>query len=164
MLLLATEALLEKALEGEGSRDSRVEEYIEVRYADLWRPVIALFEQRRALKAIREAGQHSVSETQIFRTVEDQRRVIVEARRATLSSRRRSRSRNVPSVEIRDRFAESGSTPQPLDQGNETQSTTTARSKRVTSSNGEVRHEQSNALTFAAFVKKADSTRRLRTN
>jgi hypothetical protein len=66
-------------------------------------------EQRRALKAIREAGQHSVSEAQIFRTVEDQRRVIVKARRATLSARCRARSRNVPSVEILDRWAQSGS-------------------------------------------------------
>ncbi len=94
-------------------------EYIEVRYADLRRPAIALYEQRRALKAIREAGQNSVSEAQIFRTVEDQRRVIVKAKRTTLSARRRARSRNVPSVEILDRLAQSGSAPQPLDHRNE---------------------------------------------
>jgi putative transposase len=94
-------------------------EYMEVRYADLRRPAIALFEQRRALKAIREAGQHSVSEAQIFRTVEDQRRVIVKARRATLSSRRRARSRNVPSMEILDRLAQSESAAHTPDQENE---------------------------------------------
>jgi putative transposase len=98
---------------------SGAQDYLEVRYADLRRPAIALFEQRMALKSIREKGQHNVSEAQIVRTIEDQRRVIVKAKRATLSARRRARSRNLPSVEILDRLAESESGTQTPDQEKE---------------------------------------------
>lgn len=62
-------------------------EYIEVRYADLRRPPISLFEHRRALKTIRSEGQCSISESQIFRTVEEQRRLIASAAHQTLARR-----------------------------------------------------------------------------
>ncbi|MEM5312311.1 Mu transposase C-terminal domain-containing protein [Paraburkholderia sp. JHI869] len=73
-------------------------DYIEVRYADLRRPSISLFEHRRALKAIRAEGQSSISESQIFRTVEEQRRLIANAARET-KGRRRTWPRSIPTIE-----------------------------------------------------------------
>jgi putative transposase len=84
-----------------GTRD-----YLEVRYADMRRPAISLFEQRTALKAIRSAGQHTISETLIFRTVEEQRRVIANARRTTARARRRSRKKYVPVEEVLERVVQ----------------------------------------------------------
>lgn len=77
--------------------------YLEVRYADMRRPAISLFEQRTALKAIRSEGQRTISEALIFRTVEEQRRVIANARRATARARRRSRKKYVPLDEVLER-------------------------------------------------------------
>ncbi|WP_233860256.1 Mu transposase C-terminal domain-containing protein [Paraburkholderia sp. HD33-4] len=73
-------------------------DYMEVRYADLRRPSISLFEHRSALKAIRAEGQRSISESQIFRTVEEQRRLIANAARET-KGRRRIRPRRIPTIE-----------------------------------------------------------------
>ncbi|MEX3817672.1 Mu transposase C-terminal domain-containing protein [Paraburkholderia sp. BR14263] len=73
-------------------------EYFEVRYADLRRPSISLFEQRTALKSIRVQGQRSISESMIFRAVEDQRRVIADATRGT-RAHRRPRPRRLPAIE-----------------------------------------------------------------
>jgi putative transposase len=73
-------------------------DYFEVRYADLRHPSISLFEQRTALKTIRSQGRRSISETVIFRTVEEQRRLIADATRAT-RSRRRPRQRSLPTIE-----------------------------------------------------------------
>jgi putative transposase len=73
--------------------------------SSLRRPTISLFEQRTALRAIRSEGQRTASEAQIFRRVEEQRRVIVKAKRTTVRARRRSRSRNLPSVEVLDQMA-----------------------------------------------------------
>jgi putative transposase len=84
-----------------GTRD-----YLEVRYADMRRPAISLFEQRTALKAIRSGGQHTISETLIFRTVEEQRRVIANARRTTARARRRSRKKYVPVEEVLERVVQ----------------------------------------------------------
>ncbi|MFM0116853.1 Mu transposase C-terminal domain-containing protein [Paraburkholderia nemoris] len=79
-------------------------DYLEVRYADLRRPAISLSEHRAALQAIRSEGQHTVSEALIFRTIEDQRRVISKARQTTARARRRSRKKNVPLEELLDRI------------------------------------------------------------
>jgi putative transposase len=79
-------------------------DYLEVRYADLRRPAISLSEHRAALQAIRSEGQHTVSEALIFRTIEDQRRVISKARQTTACARRRSRKKNVPLEELLDRI------------------------------------------------------------
>ncbi|MFT0175221.1 transposase, partial [Paraburkholderia mimosarum] len=79
-------------------------DYMEVRYADLRRPSISLFEHRRALKAIRVEGQRSISESQIFRTVEEQRRLIANAARET-KGRRRTRPRNIPTIEAFDELS-----------------------------------------------------------
>ena len=79
-------------------------DYIEVRYADLRRPSISLFEHRRELKAIRAEGQRSISESQIFLTVEEQRRLIAKAARET-KARRRTRARSLPTVEAAANFA-----------------------------------------------------------
>ncbi|MFM0079061.1 Mu transposase C-terminal domain-containing protein [Paraburkholderia sediminicola] len=76
--------------------------YIEVRYADLRRPPISLFEQRAALKSIRARGQRTILEREIFETVMQQRSVIVNATRAT-RRRRRSRPQSIPSVGKLDR-------------------------------------------------------------
>jgi len=82
-----------------GSRD-----YLEVRYADMRCPAISLFEQRIALKAIRLEGQHTISEALIFRTVEEQRSVIANARRITARARRRSRKKYVSLEEVLERI------------------------------------------------------------
>jgi putative transposase len=79
-------------------------DYLEVRYADLRRPAISLSEHRVALQAIRSEGQHTVSEALIFRTIEDQRRVISKARQTTARARRRLRKKNVPLEELLDRI------------------------------------------------------------
>jgi putative transposase len=84
-----------------GTRD-----YLEVQYADMRRPAISLFEQRTALKAIRSEGQQTVSEALIFRTVEEQRRLIANARRTTARARRRSRKKYVPLEEVLDRVVQ----------------------------------------------------------
>ncbi|WP_244179579.1 Mu transposase C-terminal domain-containing protein [Paraburkholderia aspalathi] len=84
-----------------GTRD-----YLEVQYADMRRPAISPFEQRTALKAIRSEGQQSVSEALIFRTVEEQRRLIANARRTTVSARRRSRRKYVPLEEVLERVVQ----------------------------------------------------------
>ncbi|MBJ9756695.1 Mu transposase C-terminal domain-containing protein, partial [Burkholderia cepacia] len=62
--------------------------FVEVRYADLRRPPISLFEQRAALRAIRARGQRAVSEREIFETVEQQRQLVVTSQRATRARRR----------------------------------------------------------------------------
>ncbi|MFM0047287.1 Mu transposase C-terminal domain-containing protein [Paraburkholderia sediminicola] len=77
-------------------------EYLEVRYADMRRPAISLFEHRAALQAIRSEGQRTVSEAMIFRTIEEQRRVIAKARQTTARARRRSHKKNVPLEELLD--------------------------------------------------------------
>ena len=81
-------------------------DYLEVQYADMRRPAISLFEQRTALKAIRSEGQHTASEALIFRTVEEQRRVIANARRTTARARRRSRKKYVPLEEVLERVVQ----------------------------------------------------------
>lgn len=83
-----------------GNRD-----YLEVRYADVRRPAVSLFEQRTALRAIRSQGQRTVSGAQIFRTVEEQRRVIAKAKQTTLRARRQPRSKKLPPVDVLDRMA-----------------------------------------------------------
>jgi putative transposase len=69
-------------------------------------PAISLFEQRTALKAIRSEGQQTVSEALIFRTVEEQRRLIANARRTTVRARRRSRKKYVPLEEVLERVVQ----------------------------------------------------------
>ena len=81
-------------------------DYLEVQYADMRRPAISLFEQRAALKAIRSEGQQTVSEALIFRTVEEQRRLIANARRTTARARRRSRRKYVPLEEVLERVVQ----------------------------------------------------------
>ncbi|WP_420482628.1 Mu transposase C-terminal domain-containing protein [Burkholderia cepacia] len=78
--------------------------YLEVRYADMRRPAISLFEHRAALHSIRLEGQQTVSESLIFRTIEEQRHVISRAKQTTARARRRSRKKIVPLEELRDRI------------------------------------------------------------
>jgi putative transposase len=79
-------------------------DYLEIRYADMRRPAISLFEHRAALQAIRSEGQHTVSEALIFRTIEEQRRAIAKAKQTTARARRRSRKKNAPLEELLDRI------------------------------------------------------------
>jgi putative transposase len=64
-------------------------DFIEVRYADLRRPAISLWEQRAAVKHLREQGQRTISEVMMFRTIEEQRSLVDRAQRATRSVMRR---------------------------------------------------------------------------
>lgn len=79
-------------------------DYVEVRYADMRRPAISLFEHRAALHAIRSEGQHTVSEALIFRTIEEQRRLIAKAKQTTARAQRRSRRKNAPMKMLLDRI------------------------------------------------------------
>jgi putative transposase len=63
-------------------------------------PSISLFQHRTALKAVQAEGQQTVSGAQIFRTIEEQRRVIANAKRTTTRARRRSRKMNGPLGEV----------------------------------------------------------------
>jgi putative transposase len=62
--------------------------YYEARCADLRRPRISLWEQRHALKLIKAQGSSSTSEAMIFKTIEQQRRVVQRAKAETRASRR----------------------------------------------------------------------------
>ena len=64
-------------------------DFIEVRYADLRRPAISLWEQRAAVKHLREQGQRTISEVLMFRTIEEQRTLVDREQRATRSVMRR---------------------------------------------------------------------------
>lgn len=62
--------------------------HIAIPYADLGRPAITLWEQKRAVKALREEGRAAVDENMIFRVVEAQRSLVAEATNKTLRARR----------------------------------------------------------------------------
>jgi putative transposase len=65
-------------------------EFIEVRCADLRRPAISLWEQRAAVRRLREQGQRTISEVMMFRTIEEQRRLISSAQSLTRKAKRRA--------------------------------------------------------------------------
>ena len=64
------------------------QEYIEVRYADVRREPISLWEQRAAVRCLRAAGRRDVSELLIFDAIEDQRRLVAGSRSRTQRERR----------------------------------------------------------------------------
>lgn len=64
------------------------EGYLEARPADRTRPAIALWEQRAAVKALREQGRRAVDEELIFSTILAQRVLVDEATRSTKTLRR----------------------------------------------------------------------------
>ncbi|KUY50660.1 MULTISPECIES: Mu transposase C-terminal domain-containing protein [unclassified Burkholderia] len=57
--------------------------FIEVRFADLRHPPISLREQRTAVRHLRDQGQKRISESMIFRAIEEQRSLIAQAQRDT---------------------------------------------------------------------------------
>jgi putative transposase len=57
--------------------------YIEVRYADLRRPSISMWEQRAACRILRAQGRRDISEMLIFKAIEQQRRIVDAARSET---------------------------------------------------------------------------------
>jgi putative transposase len=59
-----------------------------IRFADLRRPPITLWEHRRAQAALRDRGLTLVDEQLIFETIEQQRALIADAARRTKSARR----------------------------------------------------------------------------
>lgn len=64
--------------------------YVEARYADLRRPAITLWEQRAAVRILREQGQRRLSEGLIFEAIEQQRQIVARARKATEAAKRRT--------------------------------------------------------------------------
>jgi putative transposase len=62
-------------------------EHIEVPYRDLRRPAITRWEQKVAVRALRERGQQAVDEALIFRAVETQRLIVAEAAHKTKAAR-----------------------------------------------------------------------------
>ena len=67
--------------------------YYDIPYRDLGRPPITLWEQRLALKRLREEGRSHVDENAIFRTIETLRKIADEAVRATKTIRRQQERR-----------------------------------------------------------------------
>lgn len=61
-----------------------------IRYRDLARPPITLWEHRQARKALRDKGIRAVDEQLIFDAVEAQRMIVAEASRRTKSARRQA--------------------------------------------------------------------------
>ena len=62
-------------------------EHLEVPYRDLRRPAITRWEQREAVRALRERGQQAVDEALIFQAVETQRLIVAEAAHKTKAAR-----------------------------------------------------------------------------
>ena len=66
--------------------------YIEVRYADVRRPTISLWEQRHARRMLRSQAQRDVSEALIFRTIEEQRAIVSKAAGQAQAAKKRRRA------------------------------------------------------------------------
>lgn len=62
-------------------------EHLEVPYRDLRRPAITRWEQKEAVRTLRERGQQAVDETLIFQAVETQRLIVEEAAHKTKAAR-----------------------------------------------------------------------------
>ena len=67
--------------------------YYDIPYRDLGRPPVTLWEQRLALKRLREEGHSHVDESAIFRTIETMRKIADEAVRTTKTIRRQQERR-----------------------------------------------------------------------
>jgi putative transposase len=67
--------------------------YYDIPYKDVRRPPITLWEQRLALKRLREEGRSHIDENAIFRTIETLRRIADEAVSATKTLRRQQERR-----------------------------------------------------------------------
>jgi putative transposase len=67
--------------------------YYDIPYKDVRRPPITLWEQRLALKRLREEGRSHIDESAIFRTIEMLRRIADEAVSATKTLRRQQERR-----------------------------------------------------------------------
>lgn len=61
--------------------------HLEVPYRDLRRPAITRWEQREAVRTLRERGQQAIDEALIFRAVETQRLIVAEAAHKTKAAR-----------------------------------------------------------------------------
>ena len=62
-------------------------EHLEVPYRDLRRPAITRWEQKGAVRTLRERGQEAVDEALIFQAVETQRLIVSEAAHKTKAAR-----------------------------------------------------------------------------
>jgi len=67
--------------------------YYDIPYRDVRRPPITLWEQRLALKRLREEGRSHVDESAIFRTIETMRKIADEAVTVTKTLRRQQERR-----------------------------------------------------------------------
>jgi putative transposase len=62
--------------------------HLPVRYADLRRPPISLWEHRRAVRSLKEQGRATIDEAAIFQAIEEQRRILDQAKAASKTARR----------------------------------------------------------------------------
>jgi putative transposase len=62
--------------------------HIRTPYADLGRPPVSLWEQRLAVRSLREQGRKTVDEHAIFTAIEEQRQVVTEAYAKSKTARR----------------------------------------------------------------------------
>ncbi len=86
-------------------------QYYDLTYRDLSRPSISLWEHRSALKRLREAGALHIDEPAIFRTIEQMRSIVDEAKSATKVARRH-RERRLRLIQGGKTEAAASSTPQ----------------------------------------------------
>ena len=74
--------------------------YYEARYADLRLPAVSLWEQRAALKLLKNEGHRQISRALIFKAIDEQRRIVDRARSETRRVRRNSPARPKTSPRI----------------------------------------------------------------
>ena len=65
-------------------------DFVEVRYADIRRGPISLWEVRAAVRVLRADGRRDISELHVFKAIEDQRKLVARARSETLRQRRKT--------------------------------------------------------------------------
>ncbi|MEQ1529672.1 MAG: Mu transposase C-terminal domain-containing protein [Methylococcales bacterium] len=68
--------------------DTESQNYLEIPYRSMENPAITLWEQRQAVKRLREQGRDQVDEVSLFRMIDQMREIVCDAQKATKRSRR----------------------------------------------------------------------------
>jgi len=64
------------------------QKYLEIPYRSMENPAITLWEQRQAIKKLREQGREQVDEVSLFRMIDQMRKIVSDAEKATKKLRR----------------------------------------------------------------------------
>lgn len=68
--------------------DTDSQNYLEIPYRSMENPAITLWEQRQAVKRLREQGRDQIDEVSLFRMIDQMREIVRDAQKATKRSRR----------------------------------------------------------------------------